>query len=161
MKITRTNRKTISLRINPQGELEVRAPLTCTDSEIQKVVQRHQEWIAKQQAAHKTYTETEIAILRSRARTYIPARVAYYAILMNVKPASVKITSARSRYGSCSSKKRLCFSLYLMDNSPRAIDYVVVHELAHLRHMNHSPAFYREVERILPDYREREKELRP
>ena len=102
----------------------------------------------------------EIAALCRRAKEDLPRRVAYFAPLMGVKPASVKITSARTRYGSCSGKNSICFSLYLMEKSDRAIDYVVVHELAHIRQHNHSPAFYKEIEKILPDYRERIKELK-
>ena len=79
---------------------------------------------------------------------------------MGLAPTAVKITSARTRFGSCSSKNSLCFSLYLMQYPPEAIDAVVVHELCHMRHRNHSPAFYAEVERWLPDYREREKLLK-
>lgn len=160
MKIIRAKRKTITLKITPTGEVEVRAPLGCPDQVIGQFVERHRDWIARQLAAHKTYTPAEIEALRRAAKELLPPRVAYYAAQMGVEPATVKITSARSRYGSCSSQKHLCFSLYLMEKSPRAIDYVVVHELAHLRHMNHSAAFYREIERILPDYRARIKELK-
>ena len=160
MKIIRSNRKTITLRINAEGEPEVRAPLGCPDSVILQFSEQHRDWIARRLAAHKTYTPAEIEALRRAAKAQIPPRVAYYAAQMGVEPATVKITSARSRYGSCSSQKHLCFSLFLMEKSPRAIDYVVVHELAHLRHMNHSAAFYREIERVLPDYRDRIRELR-
>lgn len=138
----------------------MRAPYGCSDAFIAEFVQKHWGWIEKHQAAHRTYTEAEIAALRARAKAYLPERVAYYAPLMGVRPTGVKITSARTRYGSCSPKNSLCFSLYLMEKSPRAIDYVVVHELAHILRRDHSRAFYREVEKILPDYRERVKELK-
>ena len=98
--------------------------------------------------------------LRQKAKAYIPPRVAYWAARMDLVPAAVKITSARTRFGSCSSKNTLCFSLYLMQYPPAAIDAVVVHELCHMRQRNHSPAFYAEVARWLPDYKEREKWLK-
>ena len=63
-------------------------------------------------------------------------------------------------FGSCSGKNRLSFSLYLMAYPETAIEYVVVHELAHIRHHDHSPAFYREVEAYLPDWRARRALLR-
>lgn len=160
MKIIKSNRKTISLSIDREGQPVVRAPYGCSDAFIAEFVQKHRGWIEKHQAAHRTYTEAEIAALRARAKAYLPERVAYYAPLMGVRPTGVKITSARTRYGSCSPKNSLCFSLYLMEKSPRAIDYVVVHELAHILRRDHSRAFYREVEKILPDYRERVKELK-
>jgi predicted metal-dependent hydrolase len=79
---------------------------------------------------------------------------------MGVAPTGVKITSARTRFGSCSGKNSLCFSLYLMEYPEDAIDAVVVHELAHIRHKDHSPAFYAEVERWMSDYRQRAKLLK-
>ncbi len=138
----------------------VRAPYGCSDAFIMEFVEKHRGWIKKHQAAHRTYTEGQIAALRARAKAYLPGRVAYYAALMGVTPTGVKITSARTRYGSCSPKNSLCFSLYLMEKSERAIDYVVVHELAHILRRDHSAAFYKIVEKILPDYRERVKELK-
>lgn len=86
--------------------------------------------------------------------------VAQWAQRMGVQPAGVSVTAARTRFGSCSGKNRLSFSLYLMDFPPAAIEYVVVHELAHIRHHDHSPAFYREVETYLPDWRQRRALLR-
>mgnify|MGYP000174709420 CR=1 FL=1 len=79
---------------------------------------------------------------------------------MGLVPAGIKITSARTRFGSCSGKNSICFSWRLMLYPPEAIDYVIVHELAHIRHHDHSPAFYREVEAYLPDWRARRALLR-
>ena len=79
---------------------------------------------------------------------------------MGVQPTGVKITAARTRFGSCSTKNSLCFSLRLMRYPDECVDYVVVHELAHIRHKNHSRAFYQEVARYLPDYAAREAKLR-
>ena len=98
--------------------------------------------------------------LRQRAGEVLPGKVAHYAAIMGVVPASVKITAARTRFGSCSGKNSLCFSLYLMRYPEAAIDYVVVHELAHIRHHDHSPAFYAEVARVMPDYKERARLLK-
>ena len=160
MKIIRSNRKTISLTINREGQPEVRAPYGCSDAFIQRFIEKHQRWIQKHMASYRTYTEEELVMLRTKAKAYLPGRVAYYAPLMGVEPTGVKITAARSRYGSCSPRNGLCFSLYLMEKSPGAIDYVVVHELAHILRRDHSPAFYKIIEKILPDYRERIKELK-
>lgn len=163
MKITYSRRKTLSLFINKAGEPEVKAPLGCPPAVVEAFIQKHQGWIQKRLAERqnqKEHTSEEIAALRQRAKEHLPQRVAYFAPLMGVKPSSLKITSARTRYGSCSGKNAICFSLYLMEKSPRAIDYVVVHELAHIKQHNHSPAFYKEIEKILPDYRERIKELK-
>ena len=163
MNVIRTDRKTLALRITKEGEVEVRAPKRCPDAVIQAFIAKNQAWIDRQLAEFrppKTYSEQELKELRRRAKAVIPPKVAYYAAQMGVRPAAITVTSARTRYGSCSSKGRLSFSLFLMEKSERCIDYVVVHELAHLRQMNHSAAFYREIEKILPDYRARIKELK-
>ena len=99
--------------------------------------------------------EAEIRRLRADAQALLPKRVAWYARKMGVSPAAVTITGAKTRFGSCSAQGRISFSWRLMDYPPEAIDYVVVHELAHLVHHNHSPAFYALVESVLPDYRAR------
>lgn len=163
MKIIRSKRKTLALCINRQGEPEVRAPYGCPQAVIERFIQKNQAWIERrldEQKNQKQYSAEEIAALRNQAKEYLPQRVAYYAPLMGVAPTAVKITSARTRYGSCSGKNSINFSLFLMEKSPRAIDYVVVHELAHIKQHNHSPAFYKEIEKILPDYKERIKELK-
>ena len=69
--------------------------------------------------------------------------------------SGITITAARTRFGSCSPKNRLCFSWRLMAYPEEAIDYVVVHELAHLVHRNHGPEFYALVASILPDHKQR------
>ncbi|MBR5506725.1 MAG: M48 family metallopeptidase [Clostridia bacterium] len=91
----------------------------------------------------------------------IPPKVEYYSRIMGVKPSSVKITSAHSRFGSCSGKNAICFSYILMCYPEEAIDYVVVHELAHIKHHNHSRSFYNFIGKFMPDYKQREKLLKP
>lgn len=86
--------------------------------------------------------------------------MARYAREMGVQPAAVTITAARTRFGSCSAKNRICFSWRLMEYPEAAVDYVVVHELAHIVHKNHGPQFWALVERYLPDWRARRALLR-
>ena len=111
---------------------------------------------AKQKkAAHPEPDEAEKARLIALAKMILPGRVEHFAALTGLRPKRVKITSAKTRFGSCSSKGSICFSWRLMQYPPEAIDYVVVHELAHLKHMNHSPAFHALVAKYLPDHRQR------
>ncbi len=98
--------------------------------------------------------------------TAIPDRVRHFAPIVGVTYGRVTIRSQRSRWGSCSGKGILNFNCLLMLTPSHVIDYVVVHELCHRLEMNHSPAFWAQVERVLPDYRksrewlkEHEKEL--
>ena len=165
--LVRSRRKTLAIEVTREGNLVVRAPLRCPQKTIDSFVAGRRDWIeaalqrqSQRLAAHPPLTESEIESLRQQAKAYLPGRVAIWAQRMGLAPAAVKITSARTRFGSCSSKNSLCFSLYLMQYPPEAIDAVVVHELCHMRHRDHSPAFYAEVERWLPDYRERERLLR-
>lgn len=165
--LIRSSRRTMALEITRDGRLLVRAPQRASQAVIDRFVASHADWIAahlekqRQRAqAHPPLTEDELAALRQKARDILPGRVAHYAEWMGVTPTGVKITGAKTRFGSCSAKNSLCFSLYLMAYPDAAVDYVVVHELAHIRHKNHSPAFYAEVARVMPDYRERRKLLK-
>ena len=87
------------------------------------------------------------------AAKYLPDRVQKYAALMNVSPSAVKVNKAKTRWGSCSSQKSINFSWRLVMADDETIDYVIVHELAHLIEMNHSQRFWSIVEAIIPDYR--------
>ena len=165
--LIRSRRRTMALEITRDGRIIVRVPQRTPQSVIDRFVASHTDWIAthlqKQQHRaenHPPLSEAEIAALRQKAREILPDRVAHYAALMGVAPTGIKITSAKTRFGSCSSKNSLCFSLYLMAYPEAAIDYVVVHELAHIRQKNHSPAFYAEVAKVMPDYKERLKLLK-
>ncbi len=165
--IIRSRRRTVALEVTREGRVLVRAPQRMSREEIERFVASHAAWLEKaqarvtaRQAAHPPLSEREIAALRQRAREVLPGKAAHYAAIMGVTPTSVKITSARTRFGSCSGKNGICFSLYLMQYPEAAIDYVVVHELAHIRRHDHSPAFYAEVAKVLPDYKERMKLLK-
>mgnify|MGYP004525420435 FL=1 len=165
--IIRSRRRTVALEVTREGKVLVRAPLRMPQTEIDRFVAAHAAWLEKaqarvaaRQAAHPPLTEEQREALRQTAKALLPQRVAHYAAVMGVTPASVRITSAKTRFGSCSGKNGLCFSLYLMQYPQEAIDYVVVHELAHIRHHDHSPAFYAEVAKVLPDYKARMKLLK-
>ena len=105
-------------------------------------------------------TDEKIAELKRSARTYLEAKTKYFANIMGLKYGRITITSAKTRFGSCSSKGNISYSYLLMTYPEAAREYVVVHELAHLVHMNHSAAFYALVERYMPDYKARRKLLK-
>jgi predicted metal-dependent hydrolase len=95
-----------------------------------------------------------------RAREFIATRVEAYAARTGIHPASVSITGARRRWGSCSASGRLNFAWRLVMAPPDVVDYVVVHELAHIEHHDHSRAFWDRVGEILPDYKAKRKWLK-
>jgi predicted metal-dependent hydrolase len=87
-------------------------------------------------------------------------RVARYAPLLNVVPQAVKLSGAKTQWGSCTAQGSVRLNVQLIKLPPRLIDYVAVHELAHLREMNHSAAFWRVVESVCPDYASLRNELK-
>lgn len=99
-------------------------------------------------------------IYRKLARQLLTERTMHFAAGMGVTPTGLRITGASTRYGSCSGKNSLNFTWKLVMAPMEAVDYVVVHELCHIRQHNHSAAFWAEVAAVLPDYREREQVLR-
>ena len=102
----------------------------------------------------------EIQKLAEKALEYIPKRVNYFAKQIGVTYGRITIRNQKTRWGSCSSKGNLNFNCLLMLTPPEVIDYVVVHELSHRKEMNHSKAFWAEVEKVLPNYKEQVKWLK-
>lgn len=156
-----SKRKTISIEINIDGIL-VRAPKGMKDREIYTFLSEKQNWIEKhykkiqekrdnlEQILPLTYDE--IKELANKALIEIPKKVKYYAPLVGVDYGRITIRNQRSRWGSCSSKGNLNFNCLLMLLPDDVIDSVVVHELCHRKHMNHSSEFYKEVTRVFPEY---------
>lgn len=165
--LIRSGRRTLSVEVTREGQIVVRAPMRCSHTAVERFVAQHQDWIEKhlekQRLRLENYrepTEEEKQVLIEQAKQILPQRVAYYAAIMGVEPTRITITGAQKRFGSCSGKNRICFSWRLMEYPSEAIDYVVVHELAHIVHKNHGQAFYALIESILPDYRQRIKLLK-
>jgi predicted metal-dependent hydrolase len=101
-----------------------------------------------------------VMIYRILAKRDLTKRVIHFAERMNVAPTAVKINGATTRWGSCSAKRSLNFSWRLIMADDDVVDYVVVHELAHITEMNHSARFWAIVEGVFPDYRARRARLK-
>lgn len=165
--LIRSDRRTLALEVTADARLVVRAPRRCSQAHITRFVESRAAWIdahmerqRERLARRPTPDEAEIAALRARAEETLPPLVEYYAGRMGLFPAGVRITGAQKRFGSCSAKNRLCFSYLLLRYPPEAVDYVVVHELAHIAHKNHGKDFYALVASVLPDYKRRDKLLK-
>ncbi len=161
-----SDRKTLSLSIK-DGKLIARAPRGTPKWRIEKAITDHRAWIEKHLALaeekkqnHPEPTLEEEKKLRKLAKEILTLKTAYYAKIMGLKYGRITITGAKTRFGSCSSKGNISYSFRLMTYPEEAVDYVVVHELAHLVEMNHSPRFYAIVAKILPDYKLRQKLLK-
>lgn len=166
IEVIRSNRKTIAIEIKPDLQVVVRTPYRMPKWEIERFVREHEDWIQKhleivrkrkeEQDAmpqQSELTEEELRGLVKEAHKVIPERVAYYAPIVGVTYGRIAIRNQKTRWGSCSGKGNLNFNCQLMRMPPEVIDYVVVHELCHRKEMNHSPKFWAEVERVLPDYK--------
>ena len=153
--LIRSSRRTLALEISRDGRVIVRAPMRLSQKRIDAFLAAHQAVQAKRREAHPEPTAEEREALIRRAREVLPEKVAYYSRLMDLHPTGITITGAEKRFGSCSGKNRICFSWRLMDYPEEAIEYVVVHELAHIRHKNHGKDFYACIASVMPDWRER------
>ncbi len=169
VQIIRSSRKTLSLQIKPDGSVLVRAPLRLPERDIRRFLREKSGWIEKHLASVREMkaageraplTMEEIRALAERAVAEIPPRVQVFAARMGVSFGRITIRSQHSRWGSCSSEGNLNFNCLLMLAPPEILDYVIVHELSHRIQMNHSPAFWAEVAKVLPDYKSREKWLK-
>lgn len=165
--IIRSERRTLALEITDNAKILVRTPRRCPAAYIQSFVDNHADWINAHMEkqllraqSHPQLSDEDCKVLITRAKNEIPPLVDYYAGIMGLTPARVKITKATKRFGSCSSKNALCFSFRLMQYPQAAIEYVVVHELAHLVHHNHGRDFYALIKSVLPDYKQRNKLLK-
>jgi predicted metal-dependent hydrolase len=169
-RVIRSCRKTLSLEITPQGEVLVRAPLRTSEAAIRGFVEGKQRWIGTHLALVRErmaatadvphLTEAEREALRAQARPVLEARVAHFAPLAGVSWGKITIRTQRSRWGSCSAQGNLSFNALLLLTPPEVLDYVVVHELCHRKEMNHSPRFWAEVEKLVPDWKARRLWLR-
>ncbi len=104
--------------------------------------------------------EAILKLSRERGECWLPERLDYWACMMGVTYQGLKISTARRRWGSCSREGIIRISVYLLFAPEKAIDYVLIHELAHRRHFNHSQAFWTVVAETMPDYKTQRKVLR-
>ena len=207
-KLIRSKRKTLSLIVEVDGTLTVRAPMRMKEADIQRFIETKKSWIKRKQAQTREeaviprqfmdgetfwYLGQEVPLrivpggepalvmdgffklaesaraqaqsvfeawYKKQARALLTERVEFFAQAQGLKVKKIRISSARTRWGSCSAKGTLSFTWRLVMAPPDVIDYVVVHELCHLKELNHSKAFWAQVEKILPDYKQRRKWLK-
>ena len=172
IQIIRSNRRTLSLQVRHDGQVLVRAPKNASLREIEAFVRKNADWlkkhlamVEKQRTAEASnpvvpLTMDDIRALADKAMRIIPDRTAHFASLIGVTYGRITIRNQKTRWGSCSARGNLNFNCLLMLAPPEVLDYVIVHELCHRKEMNHSPRFWSEVAKVIPDYRIHEKWLK-
>lgn len=166
VEVRRSKRKSATIKITADMQIVVFVPLYVSDNEIEKMVISKSKWIDEhmlkvqstidERSKLEKITFEQVKELADQAVEYIPKRVKYYAEKENFVYNKITIKNLVSRWGSCSTKGNLNFNCLLMLTPDYVIDYIVVHELCHLREMNHSEKFWAEVEKIMPDYQRAE-----
>jgi len=170
-KLIRCDRASYEIQIKPGGEIVVRAPYQLPHSMVIDFFMKKEQWIRKKyfeqsklNPGKKYQKDEKDRLLEKRykkaAADYIPQRVGYYAGLIGVTYEKITIRDTKTRWGSCSSSGNLSFSWRLMLAPFSVLDYVVVHELCHRIHMNHSKEFWNTVGLYFPDYKEKKNWLR-
>ena len=167
--VTRARRKTFRLDVRSEG-LAVTVPHRATEADIRAILQKKERWILRKWSEQKSRDEAMAAVspmtpaeMRERkaaAEKLFKERVRYYAPIVGVTYGRITIRFQKSRWGSCSANGNLSFNGLLLDAPPDVLDSVVVHELCHRIEMSHSARFYRELLRVLPDYRARHRWLK-
>ncbi len=160
--IIHSKRKTLSIQVK-YGEVIARAPMRMKEKEIYSFIESKKSWIEKHLASLsekqkaldeiQPLTSEEIRVLSQKAKEIISDRVKYFAPKIGVTYNNITIRCQRTRWGSCSSKGNLNFNCLLVLLPDEIVDSIVVHELCHRKHMNHSAKFYEEIDRVFPDYK--------
>ena len=156
--IIRSDRKTTAIQITTEGKVLVRCPKKRSKAEIDRIIADKSDWILSHLEKYRNaeavspYTQRQLNDLAEKAKAYLPGRVRFFANQMDLTYGRITVRCQRSRWGSCSSAGNLNFNCLLMLAPKEVIDYVIIHELCHRREMNHSPAFWAEVARYMPNY---------
>ncbi len=171
IQVIRSGRKSIGLEVRPDGVVLARIPYRLPDRELKAFIEKYRDWIFQKYMQTEKRTDTRqsteakplgqlTAEELESMKKKIAERVGYYCAIMGVTVGKITIRNQKTRWGSCSGKGNLNFNYQLCYLPEELLDYVVVHELAHRRHMNHSAEFWAEVEKYYPNYKECRKRLR-
>ena len=167
--LIRSKRKTLAVEVSDGGRITVRAPLHASEKAINAFLESNSEWLSRaisksvqrqKLAAEYEIPPEDIEKTIAEAKKYLPERTAFWSSITGLYPEYIKITSASKRFGSCNGKNGICYSWRLMAYPENVIDYVILHELAHIKHKNHSRAFYELIKEFMPDYKSRERILK-
>ncbi len=162
-----SDRKSIGIQIKADASVQVRAPFYVSKGKIESFIREKSDWIYKnytQMLERNEATATALTPLQKQqtealkkrfqnaARVHFPKRCAELQKLTGGTYTKITIRNQKTRWGSCSQTGTLSFNYRLMMAPPAVIDYVIIHELCHITHMNHSKSFWNKVASVIPDY---------
>ena len=160
--IQKSRRRSISVSVLPDNRVLVKAPYGTSERTMQEFLLSKKVWITihlekqnreeEKAAALGVLCDEEIRKIKRKAKKIIPERVAYWAEKIGVTYGRIAIRLQSSRWGSCAQNGNLNFNCLLVLMPGEILDSVLVHELCHRKHMNHSKEFYNEIYRVFPDY---------
>lgn len=150
------------LRVDHDGRVRVTIPRGGSKREAEAFAARNQTWIARQRAriAQPLFSSDERRAWRQRAEAELPPRLLALAASLGLTVGKVTIRNQRTRWGSCGRDGHITLNWRLMLMPDQVRDYVLIHELMHLRRLDHSPAYWRLVADACPGYREARQWLR-
>lgn len=144
-------RKTSQIIVDDEG-VEIKAPITKTDSEIRRMVSSKIEWIFKKQMEFEDRRNRTPAKIKPKTAQYLEERVCKMASKMGLKPSRVIVKNLKSRWGSCTKNGTITINAALAKAPLTVIDYVAVHELCHIKIRDHSWRFWSLVRRYCKNY---------
>ena len=165
--VIRTKRKTISITVNKDLEIMVKSPLKTSGKYLDTIVQDNMVWIENQRNKHVENKKNAISLsnddiekLIEEAKVVLTQKTEYFSKIMKLNYTNIRISKAKTLWGSCNYQNAISYSYRVMLLDEDCIDYIVVHELSHIKHKNHSKWFYNEIEKILPNYKITEKKIK-
>lgn len=161
--------KRMRIAVHCDCSVVVTSPYTLSEQVIKKFVKLKFDWIAKKMAFFSGLDiNKDIAVWskehyekhKADALRVISKRVDFFAAKTGLEPNGIKVKMLKTKWGSCSVKRNLNFNYKVLFLDSNLRDYIIVHELCHLKHMNHSKKFWRYVEKVCPDYRDLMEDLK-
>ncbi len=166
--IVKPRLKNMNLRVQPDGRIEVSVRPDVSVREVEKLVREKRAWILQSQeryagtpmARAASATPAEVREWRAVVEAFVPVLVEQWEPILGVKAGALAYRKMKSRWGSCQpSTGRICINVVLALYPPECLEYVVVHELAHLVVPGHGSEFHKLMDAVMPDWRERKAKL--
>jgi predicted metal-dependent hydrolase len=153
------------LAVYPDGAVVVVAPSRFGKPAIDRFIQKYAPWVERKIEESKGRTILRIArrdipMLKKRAETFVRDRCAHFAKVYGTTFGTITVRSQKTRWGSCSHKGNLSFNYKIALLPPHLAEYIIVHEICHLRELNHSKRFWKLVAQLIPDYKSCRREIR-